>query len=103
MIVLVILAIGILALSGVQTRSTRDVYSTGRHTRALAVAQARMEVAKTAGFNLAVSDSGVSDNFNWRTLVDSIGPGLDRVRVRVTWTDRGTPRQLELNNLLSRR
>ena len=103
MVVLVVVAIGVLALSAVQTRSSTDVYNTGRHTRALQVAQTRMEIARGAGFALAQSDSGATDGFGWRTVVDSADVGLRRVRVTVAWTDKSGPDAVQLNNLLALR
>jgi len=103
MVVLVIVGIGVLSLSAVQTRSSTDVYATGRQTRALQLAQTRMEVARGAGFALAVSDSGSADGFQWQSVVDSAGIGLRRVRVSVTWRDQGRPRAIELDNLLAQR
>lgn len=103
MVVLVILAIGVLALSAVQLRSSTDVFSTGRHTRALMVAQTRVEIARSAGYLLAVSDSGTTDGFAWRALVDSSDVGLRRVRVSVNWTDKGRARSIQLNDLVALR
>ena len=103
MIVLVIIAVGVLALSGVQTRSSSDVYSTGQHTRAIAVAETQMEVARGLGFTLATPDSGQADGFDWRADVDSVDIGLRRVMVTVSWTESGTPRSVQLLNLLSTR
>jgi prepilin-type N-terminal cleavage/methylation domain-containing protein len=103
MIVLVIVAIGVLALSAVQTRSSTDVYSTGRDARALQLAQMRMEMARGAGFTLAQSDSGTTDGFPWRTAVDSVDVGLRRVTVTVQWTERGRARTVQFNNLLAQR
>lgn len=103
MIVLVIVAVGVLALSGVQTRSSTDVYSTGRNTRALQLAQLRMETTRSAGFTLAASDSGSANGFGWQTAVDSVDVGLRRVRVTVSWKDRGRARSLELDNFVAQR
>lgn len=103
MIVLVVVAVGVLALSGVQTRSSTDVYKTGRQTRALQLAQERMEIARGAGFALAQSGAGTADGFAWRTVVDSAGIGLNRVVVTVSWTERGRADSLELRNLLAQR
>jgi prepilin-type N-terminal cleavage/methylation domain-containing protein len=103
MFVLVIIAVGILALSGVQTRSSTDVYSTGRRTRAVAVAQTQMEIARGLGFALATPDSGQTDGFDWRTDVDSLDVGLHRLRVTVSWTERETPSSVQFTNLLSTR
>lgn len=103
MIVLVVIAIGILALSGVQTRSSTDVYTTGRRTRALAVAQTQIEVARSMGYTAAVSDSGQTDGFNWKTLVTADDVDLNRVTVQVNWLDKGTPDSVRVMDLLSQR
>ena len=104
MIVLVVIAIGVLALSGVQTRSSRDVYATGRRTRALAVAQTELEVARIPGYTLIPSDTtGTSDGFVWRTQVDTVAIDLDRVTVTVSWSEKGTPDSLKLMDLISAR
>jgi Tfp pilus assembly protein PilV len=101
MVVLVIFGIGILALAAVQTGSGQAVYATGHDTRALSVGQARIEAAKAAGFNLAAPDSGQTEIFDWRTDILPVSQGLNRVRVTVSWTERGEPRSMELNTLLS--
>ncbi|MCC6348451.1 MAG: prepilin-type N-terminal cleavage/methylation domain-containing protein [Candidatus Eisenbacteria bacterium] len=103
MVVLVVVAIGVLALSAVQTRSSTDVYATGRHTRALQVAQTRMEIARGAGFAAAQTDSGSADGFNWWTAVDSVDVGLRRVNVSVRWSEHGEARSVQLLNLLAKR
>ena len=103
MIVLVVIAIGVLALSGIQTRSSTDVYSTGRRTRALALAESQMEVARGLGYDSAVADSGQSNEFAWRTAVDSADVALHRVTVTVNWTENGAARSVQLINLLSQR
>jgi len=103
MIVLVFVAIGILALSGVQTRSSRDVDAGGRRIRALTLAQNEMEAARADGYTNAASDSGTSGPFAWVARVDSIAPLLKRIRVTVSWTEKGAPQQVELDNMESSR
>lgn len=103
MVVLVFIAIGVLTLSLVQTRSYSDVYATGRQTRALSVAQLQMETARAAGFTLARPDSGVTDGLPWRRDVDSVAAGLRRVTTTVTWIDNGRPQSVRLVSLLSAR
>ena len=97
------IAIGVLALSAAQTRSSVDVYGTGRQTRALQLAQSRMETTRGVTFAAAVSDSGISDGFNWQTQVDTLGADMKTVRVVVSWTDHARPRSLRLDNLISDR
>ena len=103
MIVLVVIAIGVLALSGVQTRSSTDVYATGRRTRALAVAQTQIEVARSLGYTQAVSTAGATDGFTWQTQVDIPSVELKRLRVTVFWSEKGNPDSLQLVDLLSAR
>jgi len=103
MVTLVLISIGILALSGVQTRSSSDVYDTGRHERALALAQEQIEVARAAGYALAASTAGTSGGFAWATQVDTVSADMKQVAVTVTWNDRTRVRNLQLQTLLSER
>jgi prepilin-type N-terminal cleavage/methylation domain-containing protein len=104
MIVLVVIAVGILALSGVQTRSSTDVYATGRRTRALAVAQTQLEVSRGLGYAGAQgTTTGTSDGFNWKTRVDTLSFELNRLTVTVSWTEKGTADSLRLMDLISAR
>ncbi len=103
MIVLVVVATGVLALSGVQTRTSGVVHATGRHGRAVQLAQLQMEAARSAGFALARPDSGASGVFVWRTAVDSADVGLNRVQVTVEWAESGQQRSVQLHGLLAMR
>jgi Tfp pilus assembly protein PilV len=103
MVVLVFLAVGLLALAGVQTRSSRDVDATGRSSRALSVAENQMEIARAAGYVLAVADSGQSGVFTWNTAVDSAEVGLRHIRVTVSWTEKGVARSIRVDNLVASR
>lgn len=103
MVALLVIAVGVMALSGIQTRSSNDVYATGRQTRALSLAQMRVESARGGGFIGAVSDSGAADGFNWNTQVDSVGVGLKRITTVVSWAEGDTPRSIRLLSLVSER
>lgn len=103
MIALVVIAIGVMALSGVQTRSSNDVYETGRTSRALALAQQHLETIRSAGYTAAVSDSGTQDVFDWMARVDSTGVDLKRIDVTVTWPEQQQTRTVRLTTLLSSR
>jgi prepilin-type N-terminal cleavage/methylation domain-containing protein len=103
MVALLLITIGILPIAAVQSGSTRDVVTTGQHTRALSIAQERMEVARAAGFTAAQTDSGQSGVYTWRTNVTTVATGLRRVDVTVTWTDRTGTRTVLLNDLVSTR
>jgi Tfp pilus assembly protein PilV len=101
MIALVVLSIGILALSAIQTRSSSDVYSAGRASGALALAQERIEISRSAGYTNAVSDSGQAGPYAWAAHVDSVALELKQINVAVTWTENAAPRSLQLQTLLS--
>lgn len=103
MVAVLLIAIGLLPIAAVQTRSTRDVVGTGLNTRALSVAEGQMEVARAAGFTAAKTDSGLSGKFNWKTNVTTVSTGLLRVEVTVTWQEQGVSRSLQLDNLLAER
>lgn len=103
MVVLVLVAVGILALSGIQTHSTTDVYTVGRRSTALAVAQTQMESKRALGYTLAVSDTGSTGIYNWTSVVDSVGPGLSRITVTVSWSVDSVADSVKLYNLLSAR
>ena len=103
MVALVIIAVGIMALSGVQASSSRDVYSTGRRTRALAVAEEQVEIARSAGYASAVADSGLSGPLYWVTHVDSADVELRSVTVTVTWPEAASSQSVQLMTLLARR
>ena len=106
MVVLVVVAVGILALSGIQTHSSRDVFTTGQRTTALAVAQTQMESKRAMGYALAVSDAGTTGIYGWTSVVDTVGApgnGLNRITVTVKWTVNGVPDSVKLYNLLSAR
>ncbi len=103
MAVLVFIAVGIMALVLVQTNGYRDVYKTGMQTRALDIAQLQLETARSAGFTLAASDSGVTGGFAWFCYVDSVNVGLRKVTSTVSWTERNATRSVRLVDLVSAR
>jgi Tfp pilus assembly protein PilV len=106
MVVLVVVSVGILALSGIQTHSSRDVFTTGQRTTALSVAQTQMESKRALGYTLALSDTGTTGIYNWTSVVDTVGPGsngLNRITVTVNWTVNGVPDSVKLYNLVSAR
>jgi type IV pilus assembly protein PilV len=103
MVALVVIAIGVMALSVIQTRSSGDVYATGRQTRALNLAQERVETVRAAGYSAAVSGGGSSGPFTWATRVDSLSTDLKAVTVSVSWAELGRPRTVQLQTMLSAR
>ncbi|MGH7741694.1 MAG: hypothetical protein ACRENS_06695 [Candidatus Eiseniibacteriota bacterium] len=106
MVVLVMVAVGILALSGIQTHSEKDVYATSRRAGALSVAQTQMESKRAMGYSLAVSDTGQTAFYNWISVVDTVGaPGnqLNRITVTVTWQEGAVTDSVILVNMVSGR
>ncbi|MGH7681646.1 MAG: type IV pilus modification PilV family protein [Candidatus Eiseniibacteriota bacterium] len=104
MVAILLIAIGILPVAMVQSRSTRDVVATGQSTRALSIAQDRMEVTRTSGFSAAIVDSGVvTGGFTWKTNLTNMSTTLKRVDVTVSWTSRGAAQSLQISDLISDR
>lgn len=103
LVALVVIAIGVIALSGVQTRSSRDVYSTGLQTRAIALAENHLETTRSVGYSAAASTSGQDGVFQWATQVDSVAFELKRVGVTVTWNEQARTQTIQLQTLLSAR
>ena len=103
MVVLVIISIGILALAGVQVRSSQDVDTSGRFSQGLAIAQDHLEQTRALGYGGAVPDSGQVAIYNWNTAVDSVAPDLKRATVVVGWQEAGQARNVQLQTLLSSR
>jgi len=101
MVVMIILAIGIIPLTLVQTRSQRDVHHSNQRTEALFIAQMQMERARNLGFTNAVSDSGAVRVYQWRTDVQPVSLGLNQIEVTVQWNEKGTMRTVTLDNLVS--
>ena len=103
MVVLVIISVGVLGLSAIQTRSSTGVYAAGRQSGALALAQERIEIARSGGYFNAVGDSGTVGSYTWTTRVDSVSIELRRVDVFVGWNEQGNARSLQLQTMVSRR
>lgn len=101
MVALVILTIGLLPLAFVQTRANQDVFDSGRHTEALAIAQLQMEEVKSLGFGVAATDTGQVDNYTWIRDVQNVSNGLDQITVSVNWNERGDARSVVLINRIS--
>lgn len=103
MVAILLIAIGILPVAMVQSRSTRDVVATGQSTRALSIAQDQMEVVRTSGFSTAKIDSGLVTGFTWKTDLTSLSVSLKRVDVTVSWTNKGVAQSLQISDLISDR
>jgi len=103
MVVLLILAIGIMPLALVQSRARTEVNRSDRMTQAAALAQARLEIMKGAGFGNAQADSGQVGQLQFATQVQNVTFGLDRIQVTVNWFDGRSNQSLVVSDLLSMR
>ncbi len=103
LVVLAILTIGILPLAMVQTQARHEVSKSDRFTQAITLAQSQLEQMKGAGFGNAVPDSGQVGVIQWRTAVQNVSFGLDRLEVTVNWFDGARDQTLLVSDLVSTR
>lgn len=103
LVVLVILTIGIVPLSMVQSRARRDVTTADHYTQAIALAQSRFEQMKGAGFGTAAADSGQAGQLRWVQTVQNVSFGLDRIGVTVTWFDGRSDQTVQMTGMVSMR
>lgn len=103
LVVLVILTIGIVPLSLVQSRARRDVTTSDHYTQAIALAQSRFEQMKGAGFGAAAADSGQAGQLRWTQTVQNVSFGLDRIGVTVTWFDGRSNQTVQMVGMVSMR
>ena len=103
LVVLAILTIGILPLAMVQTQARHEVSKSDRFTQAITLAQSQLEQMKGAGFGNAVPDSGQVGAIQWRTAVQNVSFGLDRLEVTVNWFDGARDQTLLVSDLVSTR
>jgi prepilin-type N-terminal cleavage/methylation domain-containing protein len=69
LMVMIILAIGVLPLTMIQSRARAEVRETDRYTQAVTLAQQQLEWAKGQGFGNVVPDSGLAGHVwpaTWR-------------------------------------
>jgi prepilin-type N-terminal cleavage/methylation domain-containing protein len=103
LVVLAILTIGILPLAMVQTQARHEVSKSDRFTQAITLAQSQLEQMKGAGFGNAVPDSGQVGAIQWRTAVQNVSFGLDRLEVAVSWFDGVRDQTMVVSDLVSTR
>jgi hypothetical protein len=72
-------------------------------TQAAALAQARLEIMKGAGFGNAVADTGQVGQLQYATQVQNVTFGLDRIQVTINWFDGRRNQSLVVSDLLSMR
>ncbi len=101
MVVMVILSIGVLPLTIVQTRSRQEVQEADRYTQAVTVAQQQLEWLKGQGFGNAAADSGTTGGVVWRTSVAQVSFGLERLGVEVSFRQGASPDTLRMACLVS--
>jgi len=103
LVVMVILAIGVIPLTIVQTQARREVQETDRYTQAVTVAQQQLEWAKGLGFGNAAPDSGQVGQVAWRLNVTDVAFGLQRLQVQVEFQQGAQPDTLRMGCLVSLR
>jgi prepilin-type N-terminal cleavage/methylation domain-containing protein len=103
LVVMVILTIGVLPLTMIQSRARSEVRETDRYTQAVTLAQQQLEWAKGQGFGNVVPDSGLVGHVAWRTDVQPVSFGLERIQVRVIFRQGSSPDTLSVAGLLSMR
>jgi len=105
---LIIFALGVMAVLEVITASVRSTTATVGYTQAVFLAQQRIEETLATEALAPMTDSG---NFGeayprhaWKREVEELDPDrLYRIRVDVTWNERGTDRQYTLTTLAANR
>jgi len=103
MVVLVVLAVGLLPLAFVQTRSQQNVFDSGRYSQAMELAQLQLESARSRGFGNVQPANGTIGNYAWNSTVQNVSFGLDQVTVQVSWQERGNPRTVTVIDMMSLR
>jgi prepilin-type N-terminal cleavage/methylation domain-containing protein len=103
LVVLVVLIIGVLPLAVFQSQARRDVSRSDTYTRAITMAQERLETMRSVGFGNAAPDTGEAGQLQWATNVQNVGFGLDRLTVTVVWTEGNRVRTVQMANMISMR
>jgi prepilin-type N-terminal cleavage/methylation domain-containing protein len=103
MVVLVVLAVGLLPLAFVQTRSQQNVVDSGRYSQAMELAQLQLEAARSRGYGNVQAANGTAGSYAWNSTVQNVSFGLDQVTVQVTWRERGNPRTVTVIDMMSLR
>jgi len=106
LIVFVLVGVALMPLAGVQLSSRRAVDEAQRYGEAVALAQTQLEQLRATGFGAAVADSVQNGPF---TVLTSVTPelngsglpstDLERLSVRVRWTEKGDALSVELTGL----
>lgn len=105
---LIIFAIGVMAVLEVITASVRSTTATVGYTEAVFLAQQRIEETVATEALAPMTDSGnfgeAYPRHSWKREVEELDAGrLYRIRVDVTWNERGSDRQYTLTTLAANR
>jgi prepilin-type N-terminal cleavage/methylation domain-containing protein len=103
LVVLGILVIGVLPLAVFQSTARPDVNRSNRYTQAVVLAQEHLEAIKSVGFGNAAPDSGQDGQLQWRSNIQNVAFGLDRITVTVSWNEGPRNRTLQMAGLISMR
>ncbi|MGO8704531.1 MAG: prepilin-type N-terminal cleavage/methylation domain-containing protein [Candidatus Brocadiia bacterium] len=105
---LIIFSLGVMAVLEVITTSVRSTTATVGYTEAVFLAQQRIEETIATEALAPKTDSGdfgeAYPRHAWKREVEELDPGqLYRIRVDVTWNERGSERQYTLTTLSANR
>jgi general secretion pathway protein I len=105
---LIIFALGVMSVLEVVATSVQSTTATAGYTEAVFLARQRVEETIATEGLAPVTDSGdfgeAYPRHSWKRVVEEVDPGrLYRIRVDVTWDDRGIERQYTLATLAANR
>ncbi len=105
---LIIFSLGVMAVLQVIAASVQSTSATVGYTEAVFLAQQRVEETVATAALAPTSDSGdfgeVYPRHAWKREVEEVEAGqLYRIRVDITWNERGSDRQYTLTTLAANR
>lgn len=111
LMVLALVGIAIIPLSEIQMSSHRSVEDADRYSEAVSLAQEQLESMRALGFANAAQDTLQFGNFTIAQgpspYLDPVSgaplPSLERLRVAVSWRERGEVRRIEMDCLQAER
>ena len=114
MIALTILAVGIMAMVGLQATAMRSNASSKWETAATTLAEEKIEELKSSGYSgltntgwtaaESISLTGLGTFARIYQISDSVAGYLKYIQVRVTWTDKpGGSKQVDLSTYIAKK
>ncbi len=103
LMVLMILTVGILPIAVIQNRAKRQVTEASQFTKAIVVAQDKLESMKGLGFGSVQADRGMVGNIRWVGTVTNVSFGLDQIEVTASWDASNPAESITIADLVSLR